>query len=236
MSAVGGGMSTAPVIAIDGPSASGKGTVAGAVAARLHWAVLDSGALYRIVGLVATRRGIDLANGKALATLVDEMDIAFAAGAVRVDGADETAAIRASAVDEPASRVATMPAVREALLVVQRRFRRPPGLVADGRDMGTVVFADADLKVFLTASAEARARRRLRQLGPAAQQDFDGLLAAIRRRDERDLNRAVAPLAAAPDAIVIDSTAMLAAAVVSQVLAIAAKRGLCDSTPSASSC
>ena len=226
MSAASGTLPAAPVIAIDGPSASGKGTVAAAVAARLRWAVLDSGALYRVVGLVATRRGIDLADGEALSTLVGELDIAFANGAVRVNDKDESAAIRAPAVAAPASRVGAVPAVREALLVVQRRFRRPPGLVADGRDMGTVVFADAELKVFLTASAEARALRRQKQLGRASAQDFNGLLAAMRRRDERDRNRSVAPLTAAPDAVVIDSTTMPAAAVVDQVLTLAGRKGL----------
>lgn len=223
-----------PVITVDGPAGSGKGTVAGGVAARLGWCLLDSGALYRVVGLVATRRGIDLAREAALAALAGELDIAFAGSAVHVDGTDETDAIRAIEVDAPASRVAAVPAVRAALLDVQRGFRAPPGLVADGRDMGTVVFADARLKIFLTATPEARAERRLKQLRARSGQSADtlgpteaaALRAAINERDARDSRRAVAPLAAAPDALVIDSTTLSAAQVIDRVLALAAQRGL----------
>ena len=153
-----------PVIAIDGPSGAGKGTVAAEVAERLGWRLLDSGALYRIVGLLAVRRRIDLRDGPALAALASGRDISFTDRAVTVDGADETAAIRDPAVDAAASTVAAVPEVRAALLATQRGFRRPPGLVADGRDMGTVVFPDARAKVFLTASLEARAERRRQQL------------------------------------------------------------------------
>lgn len=219
-----------PVITVDGPAGSGKGTVAGGVAAHLGWRLLDSGALYRVVGLMATRRGIDWAREAALAVLAGELDIAFADGAVHVDGANETRAIRALAVDAPASRVAAVPAVRAALLDVQRGFRVPPGLVADGRDMGTVVFADARLKIFLTATADARAERRLKQLRARSEEGAGASRAALRtaihERDERDSRRAVAPLVAAPDAVVIDSTTISAAAVIDRVLALATQRGL----------
>ena len=231
-----------PVIAIDGPSGSGKGTVAKAVATRLGWGLLDSGALYRVVALTAKRRGIDLADEAALAALAGGLRIAFAGDAVRVDGADLTDAIRALAVDAPASQVAALPAVRSALLDVQRAFRRPPGLVADGRDMGTVVFADAALKIFLTASAEARAERRHKQLrarehlrvrarehlraGASPAEGLGTLRSAMRQRDERDRRRAVAPLAPAADAVVIDATATAADAVIEKVLALAAARAV----------
>lgn len=224
-----------PVIAIDGPSGSGKGTVAKAVATRLGWGLLDSGALYRVVALTAARRGIDLADEAALAALAGGLRIAFAGDAVLVDGADLTDAIRALAVDAPASQVAALPAVRSALLDVQRAFRRPPGLVADGRDMGTVVFADAALKIFLTASAEARAERRLKQLrarerplraGASPAEGLGTLRSAMRQRDERDRRRAVAPLAPAADAVVIDATATAADAVIEKVLALAAARAV----------
>lgn len=223
-----------PVIAIDGPSGSGKGTVAKAVATRLGWGLLDSGALYRVIALTAKRRGIHLADEAALAALAGGLRIAFAGDAVRVDGADLTDAIRALAVDAPASQVAALPAVRSALLDVQRAFRRPPGLVADGRDMGTVVFADAALKIFLTASAEARAERRLKQLrvrehlrtGASPAEGLGTLRSAMRQRDERDRRRAVAPLAPAADAVVIDATATAAAAVIEKVLALAAARAV----------
>lgn len=227
--------SAPPVIAIDGPSGSGKGTVAKAVATRLGWGLLDSGALYRVVALTAKRRGIDLADEAALAALAGGLRIAFAGDAVRVDGADLTDAIRALAVDAPASQVAALPAVRSALLDVQRAFRRPPGLVADGRDMGTVVFADAVLKIFLTASAEARAERRLKQLrarerllraGASPAEGLGTLRSAMRQRDERDRRRAVAPLAPAADAVVIDATATAAGAVIEKVLALAAARAV----------
>lgn len=230
--------SAPPVIAIDGPSGSGKGTVAKAVAARLGWGLLDSGVLYRAVALAATRRGIDLSNETALAAMAGGLRVAFAGATVLVDGADRTHAIRALAVDAPASQVAALPLVRSALLRAQRAYRQPPGLVADGRDMGTVVFADAALKIFLTASAEARAARRLKQLrerndldAPAAEV-LDRLRSAMRQRDERDRRRAAAPLAPAADAVVIDATAASADAVVEKVLALAADRAVA-ATPSA---
>lgn len=228
-------MSDVPAIAIDGPAGSGKGTVAQGVARRLGWGLLDSGALYRVVGLTARRRGIDLSDETTLASMASGLDIAFAETAVLVDGVDETNAIRALEVDALASRVAALPLVRKALLDVQRGFLRPPGLVADGRDMGTVVFADADLKIFLTASPEARAERRLKQqrlrhaVGANSSADTAALPAvrlAMRQRDERDRRRAVSPLAPAADAVVIDATAIAADTVIDRVLALAAQRAV----------
>lgn len=228
-------MSGVPAIAIDGPAGSGKGTVAQGVARHLGWGLLDSGALYRVVGLTAKRRGINLSDEAALAAMIDHLDIAFADAAVLVDGVDETDAIRALEVDALASKVAALPPVRAALLGVQRGFRRPPGLVADGRDMGTVVFVDAELKIFLTASPEARAERRLKQQGlrsagdakpPADAAALQALRLAMRQRDERDRRRPVAPLAPAADAVVIDATAIAANTVIERVLVLAAQRGL----------
>ncbi len=210
-----------PVIAIDGPAGSGKGTVAKGVANRLGWHLLDSGALYRVVALTAVRRGMDLSDAPALAAMATRLHIAFADAKVLVDGADATAAIRAPEIDAPASKVAALPAVRTALLAVQRGFRRPPGLVADGRDMGTVVFPDAALKIFLDATPEARAERRLRQLRERGDDAIpSATLAAMRERDQRDRQRAVAPLAPAADAVVIDSTALSADDVIGQVLTL----------------
>ena len=231
---------TAPVIAIDGPSGSGKGTVAKGVARKLGWGLLDSGALYRVVALTATRRGVGLADEAALAALARSLDIAFAGAAVLVDGTEVTDAIRALEIDAPASKVAALPAVRSVLLDMQRGFRQPPGLVADGRDMGTVVFADAALKIFLTASAEARAERRLKQLrerhetgsdsAPTAE-GFGTVRSAMRSRDDRDRRRTVAPLAPAVDAVAIDATTISANAVIQRVLALATQRALVAGGP-----
>ncbi len=214
------------VLAIDGPSGSGKGTVAQAMAARLGWWLLDSGALYRVVGLLAIRRGTNLADADALAAMARELDVTFANAAVTVNGADETDAIRDPEVDTPASKVATLATVRAELLTIQRGRRRPPGLVADGRDMGTVVFPDARLKIFLTASAEIRAERRYRQLkARGAGVSLSALLEGIRERDERDRKRAVSPLVPAPDAVTIDSSGMSIHKVVAAVMTLATKRG-----------
>ncbi len=203
------GASAVPVIAIDGPAASGKGTVAARVARALGFHLLDSGALYRLVALQAIRRGVPLDDAEALAGLARDLDVCFVAQRVELDGADATMAIRDEAVSEGASRVAVHPAVRAALLERQRAFRQPPGLVADGRDMGTVVFPDAGTKVFVTATPEARASRRQVQLaGRGVHADLRGLLDEIRARDERDAGRAVAPLRPAGDAIVLDTTAL----------------------------
>lgn len=198
-----------PVIAIDGPSASGKGTVAAQVAARLGWNYLDSGSLYRTVALAAVRSGVALDAEAPLAALAQRLPARFCDGRVLLDGDDVTDAIRGEAVSAGASKVAALPAVRTALLERQRAYRQMPGLVAEGRDMGSVVFPDAALKVFLTASVESRAQRRYKQLiekGLAA--TLGDLLQDLRERDARDMGRAVAPLQQCDDALLLDTTAM----------------------------
>lgn len=208
-----------PVITIDGPSGSGKGTVAELVARRLGWHCLDSGALYRVLGLAAGRRGLDLDDAGALSDLATTLPLTFEDGEVRLAGEDVGNAIRTESAGAAASRVAAHPAVREALLDWQRRMARAPGLVADGRDMGTVVFPDAPLKVFLDASPEERAIRRHKQLiekGLGA--NLRNLVEEIRERDARDRNRAAAPLRAADDAVTVDSTSMSIDEVVGRVL------------------
>lgn len=199
----------APVIAIDGPTASGKGTIAQRVAQALGWHYLDSGALYRLLALAAMRAGTDPADADALARLAGQLSPVFDGARIRLGDDDVTDAIRAEAVGETASRIAALPAVRAALAALQHAARLAPGLVADGRDMGTVIFPDAALKVFLTASAESRAQRRTKQLiekgFPA---NFDDLLRDLEARDARDTRRASAPLVPAADAHVLDSTAL----------------------------
>jgi cytidylate kinase len=198
-----------PVIAIDGPAGSGKGTIAQGVAHALGFHYLDSGSLYRLVALKALEAGIPLDDGPRLARAAAGMATTFSGERVELDGVDVTTAIRSPAVSAAASQVAVHPEVRRTLLARQRAFRRPPGLVADGRDMGTVVFPDASLKVYVTASAEERARRRYKQLiekgNPVT---LAGLLREIRERDTRDSARAAAPLRVAADAIVLDTTDM----------------------------
>jgi CMP/dCMP kinase len=198
---------TAPVIAIDGPSASGKGTIAQRVAAALRFHYLESGALYRAIALVSLREG--LGNENRLAGLAASVDVRFEGGRIFEQNHDLTEDLRREDVGNRASEIARMPAVRTALLGRQRRFREPPGLVADGRDMGTVVFPDATLKVFLTASPEVRAERRYKQL---KEKGINANLRALSRdlqdRDARDANRPVAPLVPAPDSQVLDSTAL----------------------------
>lgn len=198
---------TIPVIAIDGPSASGKGTIAQAVAQRLGFHYLDSGALYRLVALAASRRGLPLDDAATLARLAAALEVSFKADQIRLDGEEVSTALRQEAIGEAASKVATLPAVRAALLDRQRVFRQAPGLVADGRDMGSVVFPDAQLKIFLTASPQARAQRRYKQLmekGMSA--SIDTLLQDIRIRDERDSQRSVAPLQQGADARFLDTS------------------------------
>jgi cytidylate kinase len=216
-----------PVIAVDGPAASGKGTIAERVATVLGYRYLDSGALYRLVALQALRTGVDVDDPEALAALARGLDATFAGGRLGLGGEDVTDAVRDEAVSATASRVAVHAPVRAALLERQRAFRRPPGLVADGRDMGTVVFPDAAVKVFVTASADERARRRHRQL---AQRGIDvniqSLLRDIRERDVRDGSRAVAPLVPAADAAVVDTTELTIDAAVEAVLARVRAAGL----------
>jgi cytidylate kinase len=219
-----------PVIAIDGPSGSGKGTMARIVARRLGWHLLDSGALYRLVAMAGTARGLAEDDEAGHAEVAARLDARFEvdpAGRERVllDGRDVTLDLRTEAAGAAASRVAAMPAVRNALLGRQRAFAEPPGLVADGRDMGTVVFASAPAKVYLTASAEERALRRYKQLkekGLAA--NLADLSQEILHRDRRDSTRPVAPLRPASDAVVIDSTGIPVEEVVDRVLALARRQ------------
>jgi cytidylate kinase len=216
-----------PVIAIDGPSGSGKGTVAAAIAHRLGWHLLDSGALYRVVADAALGRGVPLEDGAALAMLAAELEIRFSGDTVWVAGVDRTLAIRTEEVGAAASKVAAHEAVRAAMLDLQRAQRQMPGLVADGRDMGTVVFPDAALKVFLDASLEARAERRYIQLkNKGLAVSVSDLLAALEERDRRDRGRAVAPLRPADDAVLIDSTGLTVDAVITRVLEAARVHGI----------
>jgi cytidylate kinase len=208
-----------PIIAIDGPSASGKGTIAERVAERLGFHVLDSGALYRLTALYAMRKGVALTDEAAVAALAASLPAEFRQGEVWLAGENVSQAIRAEEAGEGASKVAALPAVREALLARQRAYVQAPGLVADGRDMGTVVFPQAQAKIFLTASPEARAERRYKQLiekGNSA--NLADLVRDMRARDERDTQRAVAPLKPAPDALVLDSTQLNIDQVVEAVL------------------
>ncbi|MET0681131.1 MAG: (d)CMP kinase [Burkholderiales bacterium] len=213
-------MNRIPVIAIDGPSASGKGTVAQALARALGFHYLDSGALYRRVALAAINGGADLGDEAALTSLAAGLDARFAGGEILLEGQRAAEAIRTEACGVASSRVAAVPGVRAALLDRQRAFREPPGLVADGRDMGSVVFPDARLKVFLTASPETRAERRYKQLkdkGIAA--NIATLLLDLAERDARDAARAIAPLKPAPDARILDTTGLAQDAVADTVLA-----------------
>ena len=208
-----------PVIAIDGPAASGKGTVAQGVAAALRLHYLDSGSLYRLVALKASREGVAANDEAGLAALARSLDVTFDKHRIRLDGLDVTEELRGEPVSAAASRVAVFPAVRSALVARQRAFRRPPGLVADGRDMGTVVFPDAILKIYLMASAEVRAGRRYKQLIEKGNSvTLEGLLLDIRERDARDSARAAAPLKAAVDAVILDTTDMTIDASIAFVL------------------
>ena len=221
-----------PILTIDGPSGSGKGTVSRVLAETLRWRLLDSGALYRLVALAGADRGVDPMDANAHARLAEAMDVVFGAGAdggerVLLEGRDVSQRIRTEEAGQGASRVAAWPAVREALLERQRRFAAPPGLVADGRDMGTVVFPSAPLKIFLTATAEERAARRHKQLkdkGSAV--SLAALSREIAERDQRDSTRAVAPLRPAEDALLLDSTGLTVEAVVQRVLDLGRQRAL----------
>jgi len=223
----------APVVAIDGPSGAGKGTVARRVAARLGFHLLDSGALYRLLAMAADEHGVDEHDDAGLVALAAALDVEFpvdpAEDLVRplLDGRDVGDAIRTERCGAMASRIAAREPVRAALLERQRAFRRPPGLVADGRDMGSVVFPDAEVKIFLTASPEERARRRYKQLiEKGINANLADLIGEISARDERDRERAVAPLRAARDAAVVDSTNMDVDAVCERVLELVSSRGL----------
>lgn len=208
-----------PVIAIDGPSASGKGTVAAKVAEALGFRYLDSGALYRLATLAALRAGADLDDEEALARLASDMKVEFRGARAWLDGRDVTEDVRTEEVSAVASRVAARPKVRQALLARQRSFRAPPGLVADGRDMGSVVFPDASLKVFLTAGVETRAERRYKQLMEKGMYAKMGdVVEELRRRDERDSSRPVAPLKHYPDAFFLDTTGLSVDQAVQKIL------------------
>jgi cytidylate kinase len=208
-----------PVVTVDGPAASGKGTIAAGVAQALGFHQLDSGSLYRLVALQALDTGVAAEDETGLAAIADNLDVRFADQRILLGRRDVTDRIRREDMSAAASRVAVHPAVRSALLERQRAFRRAPGLVADGRDMGTVVFPDAELKVFLTASQEERAGRRHKQLiEKGISSTIESLLRDIRERDARDAQRAVAPLAPAVDAVILDTTGMTIAAAIRFVL------------------
>jgi CMP/dCMP kinase len=223
-------MNNVPVMTIDGPSGSGKGTVSRAAARALGWALLDSGALYRLVALAGRQAGVSLDDEPGLARLAEAADIGFGSTrsggeVVWLGGKDVTGAIRTEEAGNDASKVAALPGVRAALLGRQRRFAVPPGLVADGRDMGTVVFPQAEVKIFLTASAAERALRRYKQLkekGVTA--NLAALSLEIAERDQRDSTRAASPLVASADAVLLDTTGMSVDAVVERVLEVARGR------------
>jgi cytidylate kinase len=215
-----------PVLTIDGPSGSGKGTISRAVADRLGWHYLDSGALYRAVGLAAAWEVVDLSDPEAVAQCARRTDIRFETQGsgephVIVNGKDATRQLRTETAGAAASAIAAHPPVRAALVDLQKGFRKAPGLVADGRDMGTVIFPDAPYKVFLTASAEERAQRRYKQLKEkGVSVNLAGLLHEIAARDERDAGRAVAPLKPAEDAVIVDSTGTPITEVIERVLSV----------------
>lgn len=208
-----------PVITIDGPTASGKGTVAHRVADKLGFHYLDSGALYRLTALSALRRDTDLADEHALAKLAEHLQCSFQGEHILLGHEDVSDAIRAEVVGNTASKIATFPAVRHALVGLQLGFRKAPGVVADGRDMGSVIFPHAPLKVFLTASVAARAERRYKQLiGKGISAKMEDLLMDLQARDDRDTNRAIAPLVPAEGAHVLETSNMTADEAVAQVL------------------
>ncbi|MEP0071600.1 MAG: (d)CMP kinase [Marinomonas sp.] len=221
-----------PVITIDGPSGAGKGTVSQLIAEKLGWHILDSGALYRLLALAVSHHGMSVEDVETLKVLAEHLDIQFQQvepGKVEIilEGETVTQAIRTEEVGNNASKLAAIPEVREGLLLRQRAFSQLPGLVADGRDMGTVVFPSAQVKVFLTASAEERAQRRIQQLQQKGETvNLDELVKTIKERDERDANRAIAPLVPAAGALVIDSTDLSIEQVVEMIFTETVKAGL----------
>lgn len=218
------------IITIDGPSGSGKGTIARLLAKKLGYHLLDSGVMYRLLGLAVRRRGVDFDNHAAVEALAQHLDINFKDGQVFLEGENVTNEIRTEASGADASRVAVIPEVRIALLDRQRAFARDPGLVADGRDMGTVVFPEAQVKIYLTASAETRAERRflqLRQQGESV--TLRALVDQVKERDKRDMGRDVSPLMAAPDSVEIDSSELSVEEVLDAVLSVAYYRGVATS-------
>lgn len=221
-----------PVITVDGPSGSGKGTICQLLARELGWQLLDSGALYRLVGLAARHHGVELDDQEALVVLAAHLDVQFVAREddtvqIILEGEEVTDAIRTEAVGKDASIVAALPEVRDALLGRQRAFAELPGLIADGRDMGTVVFPEASLKVYLDASAEERAVRRYNQLiNKGLGASLQAILEDIQARDDRDMNRSVAPLKPAADAVILDTTKMSIDEVLAAVMDEARHKGL----------
>lgn len=215
----------APVIAIDGPSGAGKGTASRLLAQKLGWTILDSGAIYRVLALAAIHHQVDPSNEEALVPIAAHLDVQFSCdeksghSKIVLEGEDVTHSIRTEEVGSVASKVASLPRVREALLRRQRAFQQSPGLVADGRDMATVVFPNAEVKVFLTASADERAKRRyLELISKGHDVTLGRLLSDIKERDERDMNREVAPLKPAEDAYLLDSTELDADEVLGKLL------------------
>lgn len=218
-------ISSPTVITIDGPSGSGKGTLSQMLARHMQYHLLDSGALYRLVALAAIKKGIDLEDEEAISRVATALDVIFSlendeSARILLEGVEVTDLIRQESVSMAASKVAAYPGVRAALLDRQRAFAIAPGLIADGRDMGTTVFPDAQIKLFLTATAEARAERRFKQLSKKGESvDMAELVRDIRERDERDSNRTISPLKPAADAVIIDSTSMTIDEVFTRILA-----------------